>query len=291
MIVRATRRRDFYQGIVRIFLEHPLTAPPEQLEGAVYSYLRGAWRQYQMLAIAVLDLGFEVELARRYLAESASAGVELQKRTGKSSSPEVLQTLFRIGVCRDPRAARAFSAGYLETPEGRRGAVSVRMMAPTPAPDDHWWHLANALALFHRGSADELTLALDELASLPPRKQFARSAEWWSAIVRLAVLCLAAPTPDPFVQLGLVAEVNQRMFARDDRDLFYEAWFAELAMSFASAAAQRGWLVPGEDPHPSMPLRLLTLAPIDLPPHRWSALSPVDPALVSAIQRSAAGRR
>ncbi len=291
MIVKPSKATDFYKGIVNIYIKRPLTAPSEQFEGAVYSYLRGLWRQYQMGAMTALDLGFGDELARAYLAESASAYLELQQRTRKSSSPEVLQTLFRIGTCHDQDTAKAFSTGYLDTPEGKRGEISPRMMEPTPEPDDHWWHLANVLAIFHARDQKQLSVAIDELLSLPARKHFANSVEWWNAIVPLAVHCLTAEEPDPFRQLAVVAEINQKMFGRDDKDFFYEAWFAEIAMSFASAAVKRGWSIPGEDPHPSMPLRLLTLPPMSVPVHPWGQFPELDPELRKAIERAAKGAK
>jgi hypothetical protein len=289
MVVKPSKATDFYKGIVNIYFKAPRPAPSEQIPRAVYSYLHGAWRQHQMLAMAALDLGLGLERARGYLAESASAYVDLQRRTGKSSSPEFLQTMFRVSTCRDQDASRAFSKGYLETPEGKRGEMSPRMMAATPTPDDHWWHLANVLALFYGGDQRTLDAAVEELDALPPRKGFAHSGDWWKEIVPLAVHCLTAATPDPGRQLVVVAEINQKMFARDDKDFFYEAWFAEIAMSFAAAAAVRGWSIPDDAPHPSMPLSLLKLPPIKVPEHPWGELPAADPELAQMITRAAKG--
>lgn len=172
--------------------------------------------------MAAYDLGFGLDVPRQLLAQSAWAYIGMQRDTRQSSAPDALQVLFRIGTCHDAQAASAFCAAYLETPEGRRGELCSRGFA-SPAPDDHFWHFANVLALFHVGDSSALPGALDELQSLPPRKHWKHSDAWFKAMTRLAVHCLSVSAPDPWDLLAEVAAINQKMFARDAEDLFYEA--------------------------------------------------------------------
>jgi hypothetical protein len=242
---------------------------------------------YQELAMVAFDLGFGLELTRKLLADSAWAYLGLQQHTLQSAAVDMPEVLFRIGTCHAAQTATAFCAGYLDTPEARRGECGPRGV--TPDPDDHFWHLANALALFHVGEANGLADALDELVTLPPRKWRKYSDPWFKAMARLAIHCLTAPSPDPWDILAETAIVNAKMFAVDIKDLHYDAWFAEKVLAFACAAQQRGWVVPDRDPHPSMPLALMRLPPVPVPDYPWDQPPAPDPELVRAIERVAKG--
>lgn len=98
---------------------------------------------------------------------------------------------------------------------------------------------------------------------------------------------MTAARPDPVGPLAEAARLGRAMLARDVRDLVYEAWFAEAALSFAAAAAKRGWRVPDDDPHPATPLALFRLPPVRLPARRFGELPPIDPELARAIARAA----
>ena len=288
MLIKKNKLRAFCKGL-RNLIRSPPAKPDndDQLHRCSF-YFNGWAVRYEMMAMAAFDLGFGLQPVRELLANSAWACIGLQRHTRSSVAYEAMRTLFWIGTCHDPRAAFEYAVGYLYTPEGRRGERSPRGFE-TPYPDDHFWHLANALALFHAGDAPGLTAALDELRSLPPRKQWKYSDAWFKAMTALAVHCLTSPAPDPWELLRAVAEINQKKFARDHKDLFYEAWFGEIAMSFACAAQQRGWVVPEEDPHPSMPLALLRLPPMPVPDYPWWEPPAPPPELVKAIERVAKG--
>jgi hypothetical protein len=287
MLIRREKLRDFCKGVVRLLQPYPSPPAPDALaRGSGYF---SEWRLiYLELAMLSMDLGFGPEIARDLLGMSARAGIQYQQYTPLSGAPDMLEVLFRIGTCHDAQAATAFCAAYLDTPEGRRGERSPRGF-DSPGPDDHFWHFANALALFHTGDTAVLPAALDEMLSLPPRKWRKYSDPWFKAMTGLAIHCLTAPAPDPWELLAETAVVNAKMFAADIKDLHYDAWIAEKPLAFASAAQQRGWVVPDRDPHPSMPLALLRLPPMPVPDYPWSEPPAPDPGLVRAIERVAKG--
>jgi hypothetical protein len=289
MLIRQEKLKEFCGGL-RNSLRHPPVKPDDdaqQLSRAGFYFFRWC-RSFQELAMAALDLGFGIELARNFLADSAWAYINLVRYTRDPSAVDMPEVLFRIGTCHDTPAAVAFCADYLETREGRRGDRSPRGF-DSPAPDDHHWHFANALALFHTGDTAGLAAALDELGTLPPRKWRKYSDPWFKAMTRLAVHCLSASAPDPWDLLAEAAELNAKMFAADIKDLHYDAWFAERLLAFACAAQQRGWAVSDRDPHPSMPLGLLRLPPMRVPDYPWSEPPAPAPDLVRAIERVARG--
>jgi hypothetical protein len=288
MLIKPEKRKDFCKGLRNIVRSPPLKPSSESTlpRGSFYF---AAWSSiYRDLAMAALDFGFDVDVARKLLADSAWAYINLQRYTRDPSAVNMPEVLFRIGTCHDAPAGVAFCVAYLETREGRRGDRSPRGFN-SPEPDDHHWHFANALALFHTGDTAGLAAALDELPALPPRKWRKYSDSWFKAMTRLAVHCLSAPTPDPWELLAEAAELNAKMFAVDIKDLHYDAWFAERLLAFACAAQQRGWTVPDRDPHPSMPLALLRLPPMRVPDYPWSEPPAPDPELVRAIERVAKG--
>ncbi len=132
---------------------------------------------------------------------------------------------------------------------------------------------------------------VDEINALPPLAGRAAAPAWWSAMAALATHCLTAPRPDPTSLLEKVGEANQKMLARDVKDqMIYEAWFAEAAMAFASVAVERGFRVPGVDPHPSMPLGLLALAPSAVPSRPKESSPAARSRSPESIERAAKGQ-
>ncbi|APR75268.1 Hypothetical protein A7982_00614 [Minicystis rosea] len=289
MLIKSDKAKDFYKGVVNSVLKGARPAPPAEYPAAVYSFLRSRWNAELELAMAAFDLGFGAETARQHLAESAGFYLDLQDRTAKSTAPEALRTLFRIATTHDADAAKRFAKAYLQTPEGKRGEPSPRGMK-TPNADDPWWYLANALACYYAGDAKGLADAVAELRTVPPPKGPKGTDAWWSAMVELATQCLTAPSPDPFDLLAKVGELSAKVLGKEAQNLFYEAWFGEIALAFAAVAAERGWKIPDEDPHPSMPLALLRLPHASVPKRAWGDLPVIEPELAAAIERAAKGQ-
>ncbi len=77
----------------------------------------------------------------------------------------------------------------------------------------------------------------------------------------LALECVTARSPEPTRRLRALAEANATIWRYNEIGTF-EAYLCQWGLFLAALARDRGWKVPEEDPHPSMPLALLRLEPV-----------------------------
>jgi hypothetical protein len=290
MVIPAKHRRSFYQMVAGNVLRPGRMVPKREHTDGGYTGLTQVESRCALLSLAALDMGLGMSVVREWLIEAATAHLDMQERTGRSTGFKALRTVFRLGTCHDAAVLTRWGEGYLRTPHG-----SDRNQANS-APGNHYWHFAHVLAAHHAGDRDHLERSLADLREFGPCKGWTHSADWFDAMRALALEALTATKPSIDNELAAVAEINQSMFAPRDNDGFYEAWFAELAMSFVPAALQRGWRVEGDGPHVSVPLGLFVLPPREVAVRPWSELASLAPddELAAAIKKAAsrpAGKR
>lgn len=284
MLIPAKHKCNFYQMVSGNVVKPGRMLPTDQHKDGGYTGLVSVASRCALLAMTALDLNLGLDRARAWLAEAAACYIDMQNRTGRSTGFMALRTTFRIGTCHDASTLEEWSRKYLSTPYG-----SDWNKANTQ-PENHYWHFAHVLALFHVGEQSRLESMLEDLTRLGPCKGWKHSADWFDAMRSLAVEALAASEPSVAEKLAAVAEINQSMFAPKSNAGFYEAWFAELAMAFVPAALARGWTIGDAPPHSSMPLGLFRLSPLNIRIRPWSELAGLGPSeeLAAAISAAAA---
>lgn len=281
LLVSDRARASFYTLVVRVYLDESWRDTPAHYhgDGPLFSAADG----FGSFGLAALDLSLGPSVAQRWFAEAGGSYFGAMRLSKNAFARDVWRCLSRVGLCRDSPMAKRVAAAYLKTPEAIHGEEGEG--GPSPVPNDHWWHPTRVLACFFAESS-EFGASLDGLLRMPPPKGWKHSGDWWRGLTRLAKNCLGTDRPEPFGLLREQAEINQRMFEQWHKEDFYERWFGELTLAFACAAQHAGWTVPDDDPHPSLPLGCLRLAPRRVVVREPRSLPKLDDELRAPIERA-----
>lgn len=255
---------DFYQK-TRVF-DAPFESwrwkplGPRSTSSERESWYANVSEMEQSLGVAALDLGLPPEAIRVFFADASRAYYHhiLQNIATNPLMGEpdrATESFFGFGIARDAAAAKTFAELYSRTSAG----MSQRNPKLTRKPLH--WGVANVLVAHATGGS--LADAAKQLKSIPASKALgAKVGAIMESLRELAFEC-ATGRPEPTNHLRKLAEANAAIWRYDDIGTF-EAYLCQWGLALACLARERGWRMPEEDPHPSMPLALLRLKPVKI---------------------------
>jgi hypothetical protein len=255
---------DFYQK-VQIF-DHPFESwrwkplGPRSTSSQREDWYGNVSAMNQNLGVAAIDLGMPPDAVRAFFADASRAyyrhivqNVETNPLIGEPD--RATESFFGFGIARDTASAKAFAEIYSRT------AAGMSEGNPKLTRNALHWGVANVLVCHAKGSS--LEEAANRLKKLPASKTLgAKVGAIMESLRELALEC-ATGKPEPTRQLRKLAEANAAIWRYDDIGTF-EAYLCQWGLALACLARDRGWKMPDEDPHPSMPLSLLRLKPIKI---------------------------
>ena len=253
---------DFYQK-VQVF-DHPFESwrwkplGPRSTSSERESWYGNVFDLEQSLGVAALDLRLSPDAVRAFFVDASRAYYHhiLQNITANplvGEPDKATESFFGFGIARDANAARSFAELYSRTSAGTSDGDPKVVSKPLH------WGVANVLVAHATGAS--LEDAGKRLKSIPPSKKLgAKVGVILEAVRDLALECATAKSPEPTKHLRRLAEANAALWRYDDIGTF-EAYLCQWGLALACVARDRGWKMPEEDPHPSMPLALLRLKP------------------------------
>lgn len=222
---------------------------------ACKSHIRDA---NESLGVAGLDLGLPAEAIRDYFADGVRASYQVMTMPDGGADPRSsIRALFALGIAGDKAAARKLAA------------ACVRVGVHPGDADDTNRGVADVLMAHALGGSR--AAAVERLKGLRANKRVGANAVAVRESLReLTLHCATATVPEPTKLLRKLAAANAKIWRAHHAG--FEAYLAQHGVAVACMARDRGWRMPEEDPHPSMPVALLRLAPIriDLDDDRFS---------------------